>query len=60
MWARREQLEDMPGHHFSNSGGVVMIKQFLGFEKYHRSNADVIGWYEKAFPAVFEEKKEEE
>lgn len=35
MTARMEGYKNMPGHHFLNRGGVVTLKQFVGFEKYH-------------------------
>ena len=35
MTARMEGYKGMPGHHFANNGGIVVLKQFTGFEKYH-------------------------
>ena len=37
-WRRTERMEDLknlPGHHFHNRGGVLVKKEFVGFEKYH-------------------------
>lgn len=31
---RMEGYPNMPGHHFNNRGGVVVLKDFAGFEKY--------------------------
>lgn len=50
---RMGHLENLPAHHFSNRGGVVIEKQFLGFEKYHQSTEALVNWYHKAYPAVF-------
>ena len=35
MTARMEGYKNIPSHHFLNRGGVVVLKQFIGFEKYH-------------------------
>lgn len=32
-------------HHFINRGGVVIMKDFIGFEKYHKSGEDMMNWY---------------
>lgn len=45
MWERRENIHELPGHHYSNRGGVVLEKQFVGFEKYHTNNEQIMGWY---------------
>jgi len=45
-------------HHLINRGGVLVEKEFVGFEKYHTSNESVMNWYKKAFPQQFEEKHE--
>jgi hypothetical protein len=37
MTARMEGYKGMPGHHFHNRGGVVVLKDFTGFEKYYQS-----------------------
>jgi hypothetical protein len=52
MWMRREHLQDMPAHHFSNRGGVLIEKQFVGFEKYHSSDKSLMDWYKKTNPGV--------
>jgi len=31
MTARMNGYEGMPGHHFNNRGGVVILKEFVGF-----------------------------
>jgi len=43
MWARMGSIEDLPGDQFYNRGGVLIKKQFAGFEKF-----DIMGWYSKA------------
>ena len=56
-WERLESLADLPAHHFHNRGGVLIKKQFTGFEKIHKNKEDVVDWYRKAYPALFEEQK---
>jgi hypothetical protein len=34
MVQRKEGYPKIPGHHFHNRGGVVVLKEFSGFEKY--------------------------
>ena len=53
MWNRREHLAEMPAHHFHNRGGVLIKKQFAGFEKYHANGDDMMAWYTKAYPDAF-------
>ena len=53
MWNRRENLSDVPAHHVTNRGGVLFRKQFVGFEKYHQNNEDMMSWYTKAYPGAF-------
>ena len=53
MWNRREKLREMPAHHFHNRGGVLLMKQFAGFEKYHTNNNDMMHWYTKSYPDAF-------
>lgn len=53
MWDRRENLQDMPAHHFHNRGGVLIKKQFAGFEKYHKNQNEVMTWFVKSYPEAF-------
>lgn len=53
MWERRENIEDLPAHHFNNRGGILIKKQFVGFEKYHRNLDDMMNWYKQAHPHAF-------
>jgi len=50
MTARMEGYKNMPGHHFNNRGGVVVLKDFVGFEKYYKNGDDMMAWYKKTFP----------
>lgn len=50
---RMSKLKDLPEHHFSNRGGILIEKQFLGFEKYFRNSSDMANWYKKVYPDVF-------
>lgn len=58
MWDRKENLENMPAHHFHNRGGVLIKKQFVGFEKYHKNHNDLMLWFAKAYPNAFPAPKE--
>ena len=51
-WDRMENLESMPAHHFNNRGGVLVRKQFAGFEKYHKNLDEMMAWYGKAYPSA--------
>lgn len=57
-WERLENIEELPAHHFNNRGGVLVKKQFVGFEKIHRNGAEVLEWYKRAYPALFAESSE--
>ena len=50
-WDRMENIENMPAHHFNNRGGVLVRKQFAGFEKYHKNIDEMMEWYKKAYPS---------
>lgn len=53
MWNRKENLSEMPAHHFHNRGGVLIKKQFAGFEKYHKNNNELMTWFTKSYPDAF-------
>tara|TARA_B110000305_G_C19273020_1_gene555454 strand:+ start:739 stop:930 length:192 start_codon:yes stop_codon:yes gene_type:complete len=49
------RMEGFPGwankpHHFINRGGVVILKDFIGFEKYHKNGDDMMAWYKLSYP----------
>lgn len=52
---RLDGYPDAPAHHFNNRGGVLIRKQFSGFEKYHASGDDYMAWFNKAYPARADE-----
>ena len=52
-WNRRENIQNMPAHHFENHGGVLIKKSFAGFEKYYRNGEETMAWYKKAYPKIF-------
>jgi hypothetical protein len=54
-WERTEKLNDQLPHHLSHRGGVLLAKEFIGFEKYHQNNESLMNWYGKAYPHVFKE-----
>ena len=45
-----QDIEKLPAHHFNNRGGVLVKKQFAGFEKYHKNLDEMMAWYKKAYP----------
>ena len=51
-WDRMQNLENLPAHHFNNRGGVLVKKQFAGFEKYHKNVDEMMDWYKKAYPQI--------
>ena len=53
MTARLNGYKGLPGHHFNNRGGVVVLKDFVGFEKYYKTGDDMTAWYKKAYPNQF-------
>ena len=50
MHARYEGYKDIPAHHFHNRGGVVVLKDFVGFEKYYKNSDDMMNWYKMVYP----------
>ena len=47
-WARSDRMTniaDKPGHHYHNRGGILIEKQFVGFEKYHKNLDGMMAWY---------------
>ena len=54
-WVRMQDLENLPAHHFNNRGGVLVRKQFAGFEKYHKNLDEMMDWYKKAYPDLMKE-----
>lgn len=53
MWDRKQNIESIPAHHVNNRGGVVVRKQFAGFEKYHKNHNELMTWTAKAYPTAF-------
>ena len=51
-WDRMQNIENLPAHHFHNRGGVLVKKQFAGFEKYHKNVDEMMDWYKKAYPHI--------
>ena len=49
-WVRMQDMENLPAHHFNNRGGVLVKKQFAGFEKYHKNLDEMMAWYKKSYP----------
>lgn len=48
-WERMLNIENLPAHHFHNRGGVLIKKEFVGFEKYHANIGDLMAWYKRAY-----------
>lgn len=53
---RMGNIENLPGHHFSNRGGVLIQKEYIGFEKYHQNAGSMMRWYQMAYPEKFADK----
>lgn len=49
MTARLEGYKNIPGHHFNNRGGVIVLKDFIGFEKYYQNGDRMDKWYYKVY-----------
>lgn len=52
-------LGRLNSEYFVNRGGVVLKKEFLGFESLHKNNDDLMEWYKMAYPREFGMLKEE-
>jgi len=50
MTERLEGYKNIPGHQYHNRGGVIVLKDFIGFEKYYQSGDDLMAWYKKVYP----------
>ena len=50
---RLGHIKELPAHHFHNRGGVLVKKEFVGFEKYHQNGAAVLDWYKRSYPDQF-------
>jgi len=57
---RVDHLDEIPKHHLNNRGGVLLEKEFLGFEKYFKNDAALTEWYKRVYPGSFQEKPQEE
>ena len=55
---RMQDLENLPAHHFNNRGGVLVQKQFVGFEKYYQNSDAMMRWYKMAYPDLYTSKKD--
>lgn len=53
--ARMDGYRGYPAHWFHNRGGVVVLKDFAGFEKYYQNGDSVLNWYKMAYPKHFKE-----
>ena len=50
MTQRLNGYEGIPAHHFHNRGGVIVMKEFNGFEKYYKNGDQMMSWYKKVYP----------
>jgi hypothetical protein len=48
---------DKPAHHYHNRGGVVLEKEFVGFNKYFLDEANQMEWLKEAYPEIYKKKK---
>lgn len=59
QWWRKERFEqEAIPHHYVNRNGVVLEKEFVGFEKYYQNDAALMAWYKKAYPSKFGSEEE--
>ena len=58
MTARMEGYKNIPAHHFNNRGGVLVLKDFVGFQKYYQNGEDMMDWYKQVYPKTFKAKDE--
>lgn len=54
-----ENLENAPAHHFVNRGGVLLKKEFQGFAKYFKNDAELTEWYKSVYPELMKDKATE-
>jgi hypothetical protein len=54
---RRVELKDLPAHHFTNKGGVLVKKEFVGFNKYFTDGENQMEWLRQAYPAIYSEEQ---
>jgi len=50
---RLNGFKDIPAHHFHNRGGVVVLKEFTGFQKYYKNTEELMSWYKHVYPKQF-------
>jgi hypothetical protein len=48
--ARMNGYKDLPAHWFHNRGGVIVMKQFTGFQKYYKNGDEMMDWYRMVYP----------
>jgi len=53
----RKMQVDKPAHHYHNRGGVVLEKEFVGFNKYYLDEANQMEWLRAAYPEIYKEAK---
>ena len=53
MHERMSGFENTPSHHVVNKGGVLLQKQFTGFKKYYKNQAELDEWYKMVYPSAF-------
>ena len=46
----QRNLYDKPYYHYVNKGGVLLRKEFEGFQKYFKNDSEVTEWLYKAYP----------
>jgi len=48
---RMNGYQNYPAHWFHNRGGVVVLKQFTGFQKYYKNGDEMMDWYKMVYPS---------
>lgn len=52
---RTNNLREEKAHHYNNRGGVLIKKEFIGFNKYFKTGDDQMEWLRMAYPAIYTE-----
>lgn len=49
MTQRKAGFPNAPAHHFNNRGGIVVMKEFAGFQKYYQNQGEYDAWMKDAY-----------
>ncbi len=52
---RNDLLQNKPAHHYVNRGGVLLKKQFVGFEKEFKNDQAEVEWHQRVYPEAYKQ-----